>query len=38
MFATESMEFLKGGSHKEPIHWGWVMLTVKPVFFTSGNR
>jgi hypothetical protein len=35
MFATKSMEFLKGGSHKEPIHWGWVMLTVKPVFFTS---
>jgi hypothetical protein len=37
MFATESMEFIKDGSHKEPIHWGWVMLTVKPVFFTSGK-
>jgi len=37
MFATESMEFIKGGSHKEPIHWGWVMLTVKPVFFSSGK-
>lgn len=37
MFATESMEFIKGGSHKEPIHWGWVMLTVKPVFFSTKN-
>ena len=37
MFATKSMEFLKGGSYKEPIHWGWVMLTVKPVFFTTRN-
>ncbi|MBE0662815.1 MAG: alginate export family protein [Bacteroidales bacterium] len=37
MLATESMEFLKGGSHKEPIHWAWVMLTVKPVFFTTKN-
>jgi hypothetical protein len=37
LFATESMEFLKGGSHKEPIHWAWVMLTVKPVFFTTKN-
>jgi hypothetical protein len=37
MFASKSMEFLKGGSHKEPIHWGWVMLTVKPVFFTAKN-
>jgi hypothetical protein len=35
MFTTESMEFIKGGSHKEPIHWGWVMLTVKPVFFST---
>lgn len=37
MFATESMEVLKGGSSKEPVYWGWVMLTVKPVFFTSGS-
>lgn len=35
MFATESMEVLKGGSHKEPIHWAWMMLTVRPVFFTT---
>jgi len=35
MFASESMEYLKNGSHKEPIHWAWVMLTVKPVFFTT---
>lgn len=38
MFATKSMEYVKTGSHKEPIHWGWVMLTVKPVFFTSGSK
>lgn len=38
MFASKSMEFIKGGSHKEPIHWGWVMLTVRPVFFSSGAQ
>lgn len=36
-FATKSMQFLKGGSHKEPVYWGWAMLTVKPVFFTTKN-
>jgi len=38
MFASETMELLKQGSSKEPTYWGWVMLTVKPVFFTSGSK
>ena len=37
MFATESMEVIKGGGSKDAANmWGWVMLTFKPVFF-SGN-
>ncbi len=35
MFASPSMEVLKGGSHEEFVHWGWMMLTVRPVFFRS---
>ncbi len=38
MFATKSMEYVTTGSHREPIHWGWLMLTVKPVFFTTGSK
>ena len=33
MFATESMELLKGGSKDETNNWGWVMITFKPTFF-----
>lgn len=38
MFAGKSMEYVKTGSHKEPVHWGWMMLTIKPVFFTTGSK
>ncbi len=30
MFATETFQFLRGGSAQVPQYWGWVMLTVKP--------
>ena len=33
MFATESMELLKGGSKDETNNWGWIMITFKPTFF-----
>jgi hypothetical protein len=32
MFAGESMELLKGGDHTTGQHWGYIMLTVVPVF------
>ncbi|MGF1585769.1 MAG: alginate export family protein [Bacteroidales bacterium] len=32
MFATESMEVLKGGSKSETNNWAWMMLIVKPEF------
>jgi len=38
MFATESMEHLKQGSSEEPIHWAYMMLTIRPVFFTTGSK
>lgn len=37
IFASPSMELLKGGSHEEFVHWGWMMLTVRPVIFRSGE-
>jgi hypothetical protein len=37
MFATESMEALKGGSKDETNNWAWLMLTFKPVFFKSAK-
>jgi len=33
MFATKTMEILKGGSKDETNNWGWVMITFKPDFF-----
>jgi hypothetical protein len=33
MFASESMELLKGGSRKETNNWAWLMLVLKPIFF-----
>ena len=33
MFATDSMEIIKGGSKDETNNWGWVMVTFKPTFF-----
>jgi hypothetical protein len=32
MFATDSMEALKGGDKDETQNWGWVMLVFKPNF------
>lgn len=34
MFATSSMELLKGGDQSLIQNWGWVMLTIKPRLFT----
>lgn len=33
MFATDSMELIKGGSKDETNNWGWIMVTFKPTFF-----
>lgn len=35
MLATSSMEALKGGNKNENNNWAWLMLTVKPLFFTT---
>lgn len=35
MFGSSSMELLKGGSTSATNNWGWVMLTIKPTFFTK---
>ncbi len=37
MFAGESMEMLKGGSANAYQGWAWLMVTVKPNFFSSGG-
>jgi len=35
MFATNSMEVLKGGSNDKLNHWAFVMININPVFFKS---
>lgn len=35
MFATETMQVLKGGNYENTNNWAWVMLTFKPTFFKS---
>ncbi|MCK5677075.1 MAG: hypothetical protein KAH72_01175, partial [Flavobacteriaceae bacterium] len=35
MFATDTMELLKGGSEAESNNWAWVMITFKPNFFNT---
>ena len=35
MFATESMEYLKGGDKDATSNWAWAMLTLKPVFYSN---
>jgi len=35
MFATKSMEILKGGNRKNTNNWAWVMIDLKPTFFKS---
>ncbi len=34
MFATDSMEVLKGGDKDENNSWGWAMFTFKPKLFS----
>ncbi|MEL7219827.1 MAG: alginate export family protein [Bacteroidota bacterium] len=38
MFATSSMELLKGGNQELFQNWGWVMLTIKPRLFTLAKE
>lgn len=33
MFATDTMEYLKGGSKDETNNWAWMMITFKPTLF-----
>jgi len=33
MFASKSMEIIKNGSSDRYLNWGWVMITLKPVFY-----
>ena len=35
MFATDSMEILKGGDKDENNSWAWIMFTFKPKLFSS---
>lgn len=35
MFGAESLEAIKGGSASETNNWAWIMLSVKPKFFSS---
>ncbi len=37
MFATETMEALKGGNKEEVQNWGWMMVTMKPKFLEEGG-
>ena len=34
MFATETMEVIKGGDKDESNNWAWLMITFKPKLFT----
>lgn len=40
MFATSTMEALKlkGGNKGKTQYWGWLMITVKPQFFTTAKE
>ncbi|MCB0805166.1 MAG: hypothetical protein KDC05_05155 [Bacteroidales bacterium] len=38
MFATESMELLKGGNYENTNNWGWVMIDLKPTFYKSEKK
>jgi hypothetical protein len=38
LFASESMELIKGGDRGEIQNWFWIMITVKPTFFKSGRE
>ena len=34
MYATDTMEFLKGGDKDENNSWAWIMITFKPNIFS----
>lgn len=38
MFATESMEVLKGGDRSQTNNWAWLMVTINPTLFNSENK
>ena len=33
MFATETMQVVKGGNYENTNNWAWIMITFKPTFF-----
>jgi len=35
MFATETMQVLKGGNYENANNWAWIMLSFKPTFYSS---
>lgn len=35
LFATETMEVLKGGNKDNNNNWAWLMITVKPSLFKN---
>jgi len=37
MFATDTMQILKGGDKDENNSWGWIMFTFKPKLFSSAK-
>ena len=38
MFATETMEAIKGGDRTEMQNWAWAMIAFKPQLFTSSTE
>ncbi|MCM4171487.1 hypothetical protein DHD32_08350 [Arenibacter sp. TNZ] len=37
LFASQGMETIKGNSDGNTNNWGWIMITINPVLFTSSN-
>lgn len=38
MFATDTMEAIKGGDKNATSNWAFMMITMKPIFFTSNKE
>jgi hypothetical protein len=38
MFASSTMELIKGGQHTKYQQWAWLMLTFKPEFFNTNKK
>jgi alginate export protein len=38
MFATTTMEAVKGGSKDATSNWAWLMVTLKPKFFSTADK